>query len=57
VIPSPANALSRVLLGLNDLQVQPELAIVDGVAKYKGVPFMTSKGPVTVATLAAAAIK
>jgi len=45
------------LLGLNDLQVQPELAIVGGVAQYKGVPFMTSKGPVTVATLAAAAIK
>ena len=57
MIPSPANALSHVLLGLNDLQVQPELAIVGGVAQYKGVPFMTSKGPVTVATLAAAAIK
>jgi hypothetical protein len=56
------NALSHVLLALwsahvDDSQVQPELAIDGGVAKYRGVPFMTSKGPVTVATLAAAAIK
>lgn len=37
--------------------VQKELLVEGGVAKYKGVPFMTSKGPVTTATLTAATIK